>query len=125
MKKILLAGLLLALWAGHAEAQSTCVGFPNGVKPRATTPTETIAVSSTSVALTTPTGADMAVLTFDGTNKIRFWPSGDPTAGVGHLVDSTSPNISVLICGRQLMGTFRMIRVTNDATVSVSYYVGN
>lgn len=109
-------------------AAQTCVGFPSQVKAM---DKETITVSSTSKALTAATyatttqTADIAVITFDGTNKVRYWPTGDPTSAVGHLIDATSPNVTLTICGRATIVTARFIRVTNDATISVSYYTAN
>lgn len=99
---------------------------------------ETLTVSSTSKALTssiynpTITGvasgqsrADYAYITVE-TDAIRWWPCtgalctiGAPTASVGHLVPSGS---SFTVWGYANIQNLRMIRVTTDATIQVSYY---
>lgn len=99
---------------------------------------EKLTVSSVSKALTssiynpvitdTPSSqsrADYAVLTVE-VDAIRWWPCtgalctvGAPTSTSGHQVAIGG---SVTIFGYANIVNFRMIRVTNDATVQVSYY---
>jgi hypothetical protein len=85
---------------------------------------ETITVSSTSIGFTAALynqgeQAQSALVTIAG-DSIRFWPNGQtPTATVGHLVTAGTP---VEVCGFGNISKFRMIRVTGDATVTVSYF---
>lgn len=99
---------------------------------------EKLTVSNTSKALTSsiynPTitdvqssqsRADYAVVTVE-TDSIRWWPCtgslctvGAPTSTSGHLVTSGS---SFTVWGYGNIVSLRMIRVTTDATIQVSYY---
>lgn len=90
---------------------------------------EAITVSNTAIGFTAskmvPTSgafknhqADAALVTVE-TNNIRFRDAGTPTASVGHLLQ---PGQSVFLeSGSQLIN-FLAIRVTNDATIYVTYY---
>ena len=69
--------------------------------------------------------ADYAVITVE-TDSIRWWPCtgalctiGAPTSANGHLVTAGS---SFTIYGYGNIVSLRMIRVTTDATIQVSYY---
>ncbi len=99
---------------------------------------ETLTVSSVSKALTssvynpTITGvpssqsrADYAVITVE-TDAIRWWPCtgslctvGAPTSTTGHLQAAST---SFTVWGYSNIQNLRMIRVTNDAMIQVSYY---
>jgi hypothetical protein len=87
---------------------------------------ESITVSSTALGFTLATafpdglpGADMAVVTVE-TDAIRHWSDGTaPTATVGHKQAADS---SYVVYGQACLRQHLMIRVTNDATVRVSYY---
>lgn len=87
---------------------------------------ETITVSSAALGFTSATAfpdglpaADMAILTVE-TDAIRYRADGvAPTASVGH---QAAANSAVTVYGTSCLRKFRMIRVTNDATVFVSYY---
>ena len=85
---------------------------------------ETITVSTVSIGFTAALynqgeQAQSALVTIAG-DSIRFWPNGQtPTASVGHLVTAGTP---VEVCGFSNIAKFRMIRVTTDATVTVSYF---
>lgn len=99
---------------------------------------EKLTVSNTSKALTssvynptitgTPSSmsrADYAVITVE-TDSIRWWPCtgslctiGAPTSANGHLVTAGG---SFVIYSYANVVSLRMIRVTTDATIQVSYY---
>jgi hypothetical protein len=87
---------------------------------------ETITVGATAVGFTAtvyaPTGAvpaDMAVVTTED-DAIRYREDGvDPTAAVGHVI---AVDTAFTACGVQSIRNIRMIRVTTDASLSVSYY---
>lgn len=99
---------------------------------------ETLTISSTSKALTSsvfnPTisgvpssssRADYALITVE-TDSIRWWPCtgalctvGAPTSTTGHVVPKDS---SFTVYGYGNILNLRMIRVTTDATIQVSYY---
>lgn len=87
---------------------------------------ETITVSSTALGFTTatafPTGlppADAAFVSVE-TDSIRYRVDGlNPTDTVGHLVASGG---SFWVYGTLNCRKLRMIRVTNDATIRVTYY---
>lgn len=119
--------LVAFLYAPSLLAQ----GYPNCVIGQNFTPVafakETITVSSTALGLTrsvydqaATTGfkAVMAFLTTE-TDAMRVWFDGSiPTAAIGHNVASGT---TVVVCSTDL-ASFRMIRVTNDVTVRVTYY---
>lgn len=86
---------------------------------------ETLPVSNTVVTLTSstyaPAGSDRAekALITCETADIRYrYDGGDPTASLGHLL--TDGNYIVLN-GINQISMFKMIRVSSDATVHVSY----
>jgi hypothetical protein len=93
---------------------------------------ETLTVTNASKALTSSVYAvsgspnpDYAYVTVE-TDSIRWWPCtgalctvGAPTSTTGHLVPAGS---SLTIWGYANIQNFRMIRVTTDATVQISYY---
>ncbi len=99
---------------------------------------ETLTVTNASKALTasvynpvitsvpsSQSRADYAYITVE-TDAIRWWPCtgslctiGAPTATVGHL---QAANTSFTVWGYSNIQNLRMIRVTNDATIMVSYY---
>lgn len=99
---------------------------------------ETLTVTNASKALTAsvynPTitdvpssqsRADYAVVTVE-TDAIRYWPCtgalctiGAPTSTSGHLVPKDT---QFVIWGYSNIVNIRMIRVTTDATIMVSYY---
>lgn len=91
---------------------------------------ETLTVSSTSKALTATvynpaggTAADMATIVVE-TDSVRHREDGlAPTASVGQLVlaSATAP-ANLTVCGLGSMQAVRFIRVTTDASLSVSYY---
>lgn len=125
MKKLLM--LLAVCVAPWAAAQ----GYPNCVIGQNFTPVafakETITVSSTALGFTrsvydqaASTGfkAVMAFVTTE-TDAMRVWFDGSiPTAAIGHNVPAAG---QVVVCSTDL-ASFRMIRVTNDVTVRVTYY---
>lgn len=99
---------------------------------------ETLTVTNASKALTAskynPTiagvpssssRADYAVITVEA-DAIRYWPCtgalctvGAPTSTTGHLVPV---NGSFTVWGYSNIVALRMIRVTTDATIQISYY---
>ena len=83
---------------------------------------ETITVSSTAIPLTTIPGvADSAEISIEA-DTIRFWKDGStPTASVGHraYVDDVIP-----LYTKSELRDFLAIRVTTDATLRVTYYIG-
>lgn len=86
---------------------------------------ETISVSTTAVGFTAGTytfggiTADMAIATLE-TDAVRYRDDGvDPTGAVGHVF---AANTAVTVCGPQSIKNVRFIRVTGDASMSVSYY---
>jgi len=122
-RSVLLVAVLVALlfpW----PAMAVC----NGLLDRSVMPFafETITVSTASIGFTAgtafPSGdipSVMAIATTE-TNSLRFRADGlAPSATVGHLVTAGQ---TIEVCGTQAMRTFRMIRASADATVSVSFY---
>lgn len=88
---------------------------------------DTITVSSTAVGFaaadisTTGRSASVAV-GYVATDAVRYWDNGQtPTATVGMYV---GVNTGFVVCGVKAIRDFRMIRVTNDASVTVSFYGG-
>lgn len=81
---------------------------------------ESLTVSTTSLPLTASIAEayNYALITVE-TDAVRFWLDGSaPTASVGHLLNVGD---SVLLEGRAEVDRFRVIRVTADATLRVSY----
>lgn len=83
---------------------------------------QTLTVSSTALSLTVPDGARRAFMTL-ATDAIRYWFSGStPTNLVGH---SLAANDSLSLTGahyRSALLRMKVIRVTNDATLSITYF---
>jgi hypothetical protein len=92
---------------------------------------EKLTVSSTAKALTSSVyapictdsppalcQADYAYITVE-TDALRWWPHDDPTSTDGHLQPA---NTSFTVWGFDNIVNLRMIRVTTDATIQVSYY---
>jgi hypothetical protein len=82
---------------------------------------ESITVSNTALGFTAATmsGATSALISIEDDNiRVRF-DGTDPTAGEGHLLFAGQTQ---LVEGRTALSQFRMIRVTADATVKVTYF---
>ena len=81
--------------------------------------TQSLAISTTSVGLTVPTQSTaMARITVED-QPIRYWPSGTPTASVGHLATAGT----VLTACQADLATIRFIRQGGtDANLSITYY---
>jgi hypothetical protein len=76
---------------------------------------QSLTVSSTAVGLTIPSGAVSALLT-NGAEPIRLrW--GTPTASVGHYL---APYTSIELFNDK--SDVKLIRVSSDSTVFVTYY---
>jgi len=125
MRKRLRLGVLVALLLGLSlyrgpEAKADC--SPPSSSSYAH---ETITVSNTALGFTSNLinqGAGQATfaLVTVAVDNVRFWSDGTaPTATVGHIVVAGTP---VSVCGFDNIKNFKMIRVTTDATVSVSYF---
>ncbi len=132
---ISILGLSLNYHSSKIEAQQPQF---NTTQYRAGFDGEKLTVSNTSKALTSsvynPTitsipsaqsRADYAVITVE-TDSIRWWPCtgslctvGAPTSTQGHLQLAGS---SFYVYGYANIVSLRMIRVTTDATIQVSYY---
>lgn len=84
---------------------------------------ETLTVSSTALPLAAPPAngaANCAVITVE-TDQVRFWVDGStPTASVGHLLNVGD---ELELRGGDELTKFRVIRVTADATLQVTYGV--
>lgn len=84
---------------------------------------ETLVVSNTAVALASPPAngaANSAVITVEG-DQVRFWvDSSTPTASVGHLLNVGD---TLELSGGDELTKFRVIRVSTDATLQVTYGV--
>ena len=80
---------------------------------------EDITVSSSSIPLTTiPATAVRAVITVE-TDAVRFKTDGNnPSSTVGHLLNI---NDVLILESAADITAFKVIRVTNDATIRVSY----
>lgn len=133
---ILIFATLLAL--GYSNPVHSQIPQFNTTQYRAGFDGEKLTVSNTAKALTAsvysptitdnPSGtarADYAVITVE-TDSIRWWPCtgalctvGAPTATQGHLVPSGG---IITVYGYSNIVAMRMIRVTTDATIQVSYY---
>ena len=113
-RSVLTAAVVVALCASSVGAQSR---------------TETITVSSTAIGLTvatilTPTfGTQVTACVFTvASNDIRLRYDGvDPTASVGHLYSDPA---AFQMSGTAELRALRMIRVTSDATVTVTCSYG-
>lgn len=100
--------------------------MPSYTDERAPFAYETITVSSTALGFTTATAfpdglqpADAAFVSVE-TDAIRFRVDGIvPTAAIGHKIASDG---SFWVYGTLNCRKLRMIRVTNDATIRVTYY---
>lgn len=123
VRRALLFGLLvaMALWQEPAKA-ATCVatGTLNAYAH------ETITVSTTSVGFNAVlyqqgSGDAQSALVTVAADSIRWFADGTiaPTTTVGHLASAGTP---IEICGFSNIKNFRMIRVTTDSTVTVSYF---
>ena len=76
---------------------------------------QSLTVSSTAVALTVPSNTSSALLT-NGAEPIRLqW--GTPTASVGHYL---APYTSIELFNDK--SDVKLIRVSSDSTVFVTYY---
>lgn len=136
MKKAILVSLLITCaFISISDAQQPQF---NVTQYRAGFNGETLTVSNVSKALTasvyapTVTGqaaalsrADYAYITVE-TDSIRWWPCtgtactvGAPTSTTGHVVTAGS---SFTVWGFANIQNLRMIRMTTDATIQVSYY---
>lgn len=103
-------------WVQPEAQVSLCAGYIGS--PLDPLGFQTITVAGTSIGFTLPAGTRMAVASVQVDN-IRYRDDGTaPTATVGTLVTAGS---SIVVCAPST-GPFRMIRQTNSATVSVSYY---
>lgn len=87
---------------------------------------ETITVSSTALPFTVatysgdPANPPTFVIATVATDSIRYRADSiAPTASIGHLVPA---GVSFEVRGTQAIRDFKMIRVTTDSTVTVSYY---
>ena len=120
-------GLLLALVLGlvayqSPDARATCaVGTPYNAFAHETITVSSTAVGFNSVLYDQASGQATAALVSVAADAIRFFSDGTilPTASVGHPVASGS---TVEVCGFANVKNFRMIRQTNDATITVSYF---
>jgi hypothetical protein len=133
IKKIILGILLILPCALNAQQPQFNVtqyrgGF-DGEKLTVSNSSKALTASVYNPAITdSSTGqnrADYAVITVE-TDAIRYWPCtgilctvGAPTSTTGHLVPV---NGSFTIWGFSNIQNIRMIRVTTDATIQVSYY---
>jgi len=117
--------LLLSLIGSTPRANADC--YTDRTSDLTAYAFETFTVSSTSLGFTSSvynpiastTRPRMAVVTLE-TNSIRIRLDGtDPTASVGHLVTAGQ---EIDVCGLNTMLTFRMIRVTSDAVVMITYF---
>ena len=77
----------------------------------------TVAIYAPATAVAPQQPASYAVITVEG-DQVRFWPTGDPTATLGILLNV---NDMVELHGVNEIRTFRAIRVTNNATLQVAY----
>ena len=82
---------------------------------------EAITVSSTAIGLTPPTNADSAFISIE-TDAIRYTVDGTtPTAAIGHpKAAATELNLE----SKKELTAFQAIRVTNDASLKVTYFMG-
>ena len=127
MKKLVL--ILIIIFSTGIIAQQPQF---NTTQYRAAFDKETLVVSNVSKLLTssvyaptvadTPsiqTRADYALITVEA-DCLRYWPTGTaPTTTLGHKVCDGG---SIYIYGFNNIANFRMIRITTDVTIQVSYY---
>lgn len=130
MKKILTSSLLILLAAVSISAQQPQF---NTTQYRGAFAVETVTVSNVVKQLTSATfaptancgptvdqcRADYALITVE-TDCLRYWPNGtNPSTTVGHKVcDGGTFSVS----GYHNILNLKMIRITNDVTIQVSYY---
>lgn len=124
MNRILLALLLVLLLVPVAWAQ-TCPGLTQPVKcyNKETLTVGATAVPFTSSVYTSGGSPSLAVVTLE-TDSIRYWDTGaTPTSSVGHLITLPSgiSSVSFSVCGGDSVRAFKAIRVTNSASLTVSY----
>jgi hypothetical protein len=114
---------LLLLLCLPLPGRAQCPGVTTQLVPFAT---EQLTISSAPVPLTAsvykPSGttANVAMLSVEG-GMIRYKVVGAPTSAAGHPVSGTPPQ-TITICGFDSIAAFKAIRVTTDATVTVTYY---
>jgi len=112
---------LTLLWCPISQAQ--CPGVTTQLQPFAT---EVLTVSTTALGLTPavyqPVGTvpSMAMMTVEG-GDLRYEVIGTPTADLGHPVLGQTPQ-TFPICGSASIQSWRGIRMTTDAKVTVTYY---
>lgn len=116
--------ILLLFLAPVAQAQQGATCNPDSQLPLSSFASETLTVSSTALPLTkatwSPSGGQAATAAYMTvkTDNVLFWLDGStPTATVGHVFAAGG---SLVICGPDL-AKFRVIRQTNDATLSITY----
>lgn len=124
MKRLALISLvILTLLSYQPDILATCEGFNNPATPFAK---ETLTVSSTALPFsstvynpaTAIAPARIAYVTVE-TDTIRWWKDGStPTNLLGHL---QAVNSNFEVCGNTAITQFRMIRVTGDSTVHITY----
>ena len=134
MKRFLLISALVGLAfvnTGHAQSPQFNVTQYRGAFAK-----EKLTVSSSVVTLTSSvynptvsgspsstTRADYAYITVENsvaTDCMRYWPTGDnPTTTDGHKVCDSQ---SITVYGFKNIQNFKMIRITSDLTIQVSYY---
>lgn len=128
-KLILLSGAIIIFGGLNVSGQSP---VDNVTQYRGAFAKEKLTVSNTAKILTnsvynpvvsgrpaSQTRADYALITVE-TDCLRYWPTNDaPTSTDGHKVCDGG---AITIYGYNNILHFKMIRVTNDVTIQVSYY---
>jgi len=125
-----LLGVWLLLSATAAAQQPSCPEQGHGLDPVAF---ETLTVGIGAIGLTAATinatAAAAAYLTLEaGNGSIRYTLFGNPSTGIGHLVDppstgNTGTGTGTWLCGRATLLGFKAIRSGGtDAILRVTYY---
>jgi len=124
LRMVLAALLLLAAPPASVSAQGgPCPGVAHPLRPYAS---EVLTVSSAALGFTASVyavaghqGPEAATLTVEVTS-LRYEADGvtTPTSTVGHLMGIGT----YAVCGGDTIRAMRMIRVTTDSTVTVTYF---
>jgi hypothetical protein len=115
--------VLVVSWLWPVAAVGQCPGLTAAQTPFAS---ETLTIGATALSLTKaiyqPTGVTptMAMVSVEG-GDIRHLEVGTPTATSGHPLQGI-PSTTFPICGLDSIRGFKAIRVTSDATATITYY---
>lgn len=128
MKKIFLTGglLLIPLIASGQSPQFNTTQYRGAFAVETLTVSNSVKTLTSSIYAPTVTDgipasnrADYALITVE-TDCLRYWPNGtDPSTTVGHKVCDGG---TITVSGFSNIANLKMIRITNNVTIQVSYH---